>query len=97
MVKFFDEKRATVAFLTLAAMLHAGGAAHALDLFDREWIRNFNVDVAGFEIDHRVLVEGVVGGQFIGFIGALVGGRAARKRQTEVVFENDVSSIKFSL
>uniref|UniRef100_A0A7S4DSQ0 Uncharacterized protein n=1 Tax=Lotharella globosa TaxID=91324 RepID=A0A7S4DSQ0_9EUKA len=74
---------AMVSLLVLASLVH-GAPAHAFDIFDDDWIRNFKVDVAGFEIDHRVLVEGVVGGQFIGFVGALVGGRAAKQRKDEV-------------
>lgn len=78
-------KAAGLGLVLLANAIHSG-PAHALDVFDEDndWIKNFNVDVGGFEIDHRVLVEGVVGGQFIGFIGALVGGRAAKKRKDEV-------------
>jgi len=72
-----------VSFLILASLLH-GVPAHALDIFDDDWIRNFKVDVAGIEIDHRFIVESVVAGQFVGFIGALVGGRAAKQRKDEV-------------
>eukprot|EP00471_Norrisiella_sphaerica_P009023 CAMPEP_0184504082 /NCGR_PEP_ID=MMETSP0113_2-20130426/52142_1 /TAXON_ID=91329 /ORGANISM="Norrisiella sphaerica, Strain BC52" /LENGTH=342 /DNA_ID=CAMNT_0026893697 /DNA_START=10 /DNA_END=1038 /DNA_ORIENTATION=- len=78
-----NQRKAALGLIVMAGLMHAGGA-HALDIFDEEWIRNFKVDVGGFEIDHRLLVEGVVGGQFIGFIGALVGGRAAKKRKDEV-------------
>jgi len=78
-----NNQRAMMGLMMLAALLHTD-AAHALDVFDNEWVSQFKVDFAGFEIDHRVLVEGVVGGQLIGFIGALVGGRAAKKRKDEV-------------
>mmetsp|Transcript_32659 Transcript_32659/g.45545 ORF Transcript_32659/g.45545 Transcript_32659/m.45545 type:complete len:354 (+) Transcript_32659:121-1182(+) len=78
-----SNQMALMGLMMLAALLHTD-SAHALDVFDNDWVSQFKVDFAGFEIDHRVLVEGVVGGQFVGFIGALVGGRAAKKRKDEV-------------
>uniref|UniRef100_A0A6V3NL14 PS II complex 12 kDa extrinsic protein n=1 Tax=Lotharella globosa TaxID=91324 RepID=A0A6V3NL14_9EUKA len=79
---------AMVSLLVLASLVH-GAPAHAFDIFDDDWIRNFKVDVAGFEIDHRVLVEGVVGGQFIGFVGALV---TAQKNKQDQTTRNQIES-----
>jgi len=39
---------------------------------------------AGFIVDHRVLVDVLVTGQLIGFVGALIGGREARLRKEEI-------------
>jgi len=79
-----NPKNIALGLLMIGAIIKGVPSAHALDIFDDDWVRNFKVDFAGYEIDHRVIVEGVVAGQFVGFIGALVGGRAARKRQAEV-------------
>ena len=38
----------------------------------------------GLKVDHRVIVEWVVAGQTVGFLGSLIGGQAARAGQEEV-------------
>jgi len=43
----------------------------------------FEVEFAGMRVDHKLLLGLVVLGQFVGFIGALVGGAASRERSME--------------
>ena len=45
---------------------------------------DFNVEFVGRKVDHKVIVELVVLGQTIGFVGAMVGGFSARSRKREV-------------
>jgi len=75
--------------LALAAVLCTGGyllaAAPALaDGIDFGFNYDFDVEFEGLEIDHRILVDLIVTGQAIGFIGALIGGVSARQRKEEV-------------
>jgi hypothetical protein len=45
---------------------------------------DFEVEFEGQEVSHRYIAEIAVVGQFIGFIGALVGGASARERKQQV-------------
>jgi len=66
-----------------AAVLFAAGPALAEGL-DFGFNYDFDVTFGGFKVDHRVLVDVIVTGQFVGFLGALIGGYSARQRKREV-------------
>ncbi|KAK3283173.1 hypothetical protein CYMTET_9121 [Cymbomonas tetramitiformis] len=64
-----------------ALFLWDAPAVHAMeDIFSRD----FEVTFLGTTADHKVLIETIVLGQLIGFIGALGGGWKARSRKEEV-------------
>jgi hypothetical protein len=63
--------------------LSAPPAADAAGL-DFGFNYDFPVNFEGFIVDHRVLVDVLVTGQLIGFVGALIGGREARLRKEEI-------------
>eukprot|EP00958_Prasinococcus_capsulatus_P002183 scaffold201_cov405-Prasinococcus_capsulatus_cf.AAC.7 len=49
-----------------------------------ETLSDFNVEFAGGVWDHKTIVFALIFGQWVGFIGALVGGNSARVRKEEV-------------
>lgn len=51
---------------------------------DENLLSDFNVEFLGSAVDHKVIVEWVVLGQTVGFIGSLVGGWSAKERKEEV-------------
>jgi len=68
---------------TSAASAAADAAASSLS-DDANLLTDFDVRFLGLKVDHRVIVEWVVAGQTIGFIGSVMGGLNARARKEEV-------------
>ena len=63
----------------------AAAVAETLQEFENERaFQDFNVDFLGLSFDHKMLIYLIVLGQFIGFVGASVGGYTAKQRKEEV-------------
>jgi len=51
---------------------------------DATLLSDFSVTFLGYKVDHKELVELVVFGQTVGFVGSVIGGLQARERKKEV-------------
>lgn len=84
-----DATRTGTLFAAAAATVIASVPQPVMAAMDSIFSRDFNVAFMGMTVDHKIIIELIVLGQLIGFIGASVTGIEARKRKAEVEFLNN--------
>lgn len=83
-----DATRTGTLFTAAAATMLAALPQPVFAAIDSVFSRDFNVAFMGMTVDHKIIIELIVLGQFVGFIGASVSGIEARKRKAEIEFLN---------
>uniref|UniRef100_A0A7S0RSJ9 Protein FLUORESCENT IN BLUE LIGHT, chloroplastic n=2 Tax=Pyramimonas obovata TaxID=1411642 RepID=A0A7S0RSJ9_9CHLO len=84
-----DATRTGTLFTAATATMLASLPQPVFAAIDSVFSRDFNVSFMGMTVDHKIIIELIVLGQFVGFIGATVSGIEARKRKAEVEFLNN--------